>query len=82
MTLSTTARTDLPAIRCARCDKPVDEIWTTYDPWTRVTRFVVRCHGQRDTCELTDLDMLAIIGRGASIVNAIAFRELMKLPEK
>lgn len=38
----------LPRIRCAICDKPVDEVIEMYDDFSGEWRLKVRCHGDTD----------------------------------
>ena len=38
----------LPRIRCAICDKPVDEVIEWYDDLSCEWRLKVRCHGDTD----------------------------------
>lgn len=37
-----------PCIRCAVCDKPVDEVIEMYDEASREWRLKVHCHGDTD----------------------------------
>lgn len=38
----------LPRIRCAICEKPVDEVIEMYDELSCEWRLKVRCHGETD----------------------------------
>lgn len=40
--------TQLPRIRCAICDKPVDRIFEEHDHINDVWRLKVQCHGDTD----------------------------------
>lgn len=50
--------TSVPKIRCAKCDKLVDDVYWSQDNWTHVITIKVRCHGETDEMEL-DIDKLS-----------------------
>lgn len=44
----------LPSIRCALCDRPVDEIEVWRDEYYRCLFITVHCHGDRDEMQIPD----------------------------
>lgn len=61
-------------IRCAVCDKPVDD-WTVWDePAQRRNRIVARCHGAEDEMTISYEDIHAV-GRNALLAQeGVAFQ--------
>jgi len=58
-----------PIIQCAICAKPIEEIFWDTRPDTRKTIYTVSCHGDTETCELSDQDLIMF----TSFEGGIAF---------
>lgn len=59
---------------CAKCRKPVDRIENGYNPQTGDTVFTAFCHGETESCVLTEEDVRNAI----QIDYALAFRGKQK----
>jgi hypothetical protein len=46
-------RPEMPRIRCAKCDKLVDQVNWYYDECRQATKITVWCHGEKDSMALT-----------------------------
>lgn len=47
----------MPRIMCAKCEKPVDRVEREQYFMSDTVRFKVWCHGETDSCELTQHDL-------------------------
>lgn len=48
---------------CAKCNKPVDYMYESYDPCNRRKEFIVKCHGEIERTDINDEileDMISI----------------------
>lgn len=61
----------LPIVFCAKCNKPVDKIYTYDDPKTRSTVYAVCCHNEEEKVVLSDEELMDVI----SINFGTAFNE-------
>lgn len=68
---------DTPSfIRCAKCRKPVDEVVQVVNAFQTVRKFIVRCHGETEECEVNE-ELLSLW----RIEEITAFQDKPGLPE-
>lgn len=62
-----------PPIMCAACGKEVDDVRVFWDQLRRVEITEVRCHGEKDTCEIPEMHAVGV-GDTLEITEAVAFK--------